>query len=188
MAIAKNFENCKVTATDISDDALKMAAVNISNHGLENKIDLMTGDLFQPLIEGLDQTKFDLIVTNPPYVSESEYEKLEKNVKDHEPRSALYGGTDGLDIYRRIVDGVMDHLKPEGALIMEIGFSQGPQIKQLLEPLFTNIKIEKDLSDNDRIVIASNQQIKGYVPLQPEDQPLKDLALKNPQSDSEKLQ
>jgi len=108
-----------------------------------------------PLIEGVE-SKFDLIVSNPPYVSEAEFAKLEPNVRDYEPRRALYGGPDGLDVYRRILNQAGDFLKPDGALIMEIGYAQGPAIRELIESTgqFAPARIEKDLSKNDRVVMA----------------------------------
>jgi release factor glutamine methyltransferase len=157
-AIAKNCKECSVIATDICDKALAVAAGNIESLKLTEKIKLLLGDLFGPIVEGLDQTKFDLIVSNPPYISDAEFEKLDKNVKEYEPRGALYGGTDGLDIYRRIISDVGDFLKPDGALMLEIGFAQGQSVRSLLEAtgLFGNIRIEKDLSKNDRVVIAQH--------------------------------
>jgi release factor glutamine methyltransferase len=112
--------------------------------------------LFDPILEGLDDTRFDLIVSNPPYVSDAEYEKLDKNVKDYEPAGALRAGVDGLDVYRRILAQAGDFLKPDGALMMEIGYAQGPAIRKLLEDsgLFSDIKIEKDFANNDRIATA----------------------------------
>jgi release factor glutamine methyltransferase len=97
-----------------------------------------------------------LIVCNPPYVSTAEYDKLDKNVKDYEPISALHAGEDGLDVYRRIINIVGDFLKFNAALMLEIGYAQGLAVKELLEQngTFTEIKIEKDLQDNDRIIIA----------------------------------
>lgn len=156
VAIAKNYQNCKIIATDISDAALAVAAENVGKYNLSDRIELLCGDLFEPIIHGLDDDKFDMIVSNPPYVSDAEFELLDENVKDYEPRQALYGGKDGLDIYRKIIGGLGDHLKPDGVLIMEIGYSQGQAVKQLLEPVFSEVKIEKDISNNDRIVIASN--------------------------------
>jgi release factor glutamine methyltransferase len=155
-AIARNFPNGRIIATDISDSALAIASQNIERHQLQDKITLLSGDLFAPLIPQLDTNKFDLIVSNPPYVSSAEYENLDKNVKDYEPRIALFAGVDGLDIYRRIIERVDDFLKPDAALIMEIGYAQGPAIKEMLEKagIFSEIKIEKDFSNNDRIVTA----------------------------------
>ena len=157
VAIAKNFANCEIIATDISDAALETASKNIEKNNLRNRIKLLCGDLFDAIIPHLDVEKFDLIVCNPPYVSAAEFEKLEKNVKDYEPRLALYAGADGLDIYRKIIEQVDDFLKADGALMLEIGYAQGQAVRKLLEDtsVFGEIRIEKDFHDNDRIVIAS---------------------------------
>jgi release factor glutamine methyltransferase len=157
VAIAKNFPDAHITATDISDTALSVAARNIEKHALKDRIDPLCGDLFDPIVPQLDTSQFDLIVCNPPYVSTSEYEALEPNVKEYEPRLALHAGPDGLDIYKRIAEKADAFLKPGGALMLEIGYAQGPAVRQLLESSapFTNIKIEKDFQNNDRIVTAS---------------------------------
>ena len=156
VAIAKNFENARIIATDICDKALNVAAENIARYNLQARIELLNGDLFAPIIDQLDRPEFDLIVSNPPYVSTAEYEALDKNVKNYEPEHALHAGPQGLDIYRRIVDEIDRHLKPAGALIAEIGYAQGPAVEELFESteIFTNIKIEKDISNNDRILTA----------------------------------
>ena len=156
VAIAKNFTNAEIIATDISDTALETAVKNIKKNQLEKRIKLLCGDLFDPIVPYLDVEKFDLIVCNPPYVSSAEYEKLEKNVKDYEPKIALHAGTDGLDVYRKIAQQVDAFLKADGALMMEIGYAQGQAIRELLEStvIFSKIRIEKDFNDNDRIVIA----------------------------------
>ncbi len=156
VAIAKNFSNARIIATDICDAALSVAAGNVEKYRLKDRITLLAGDLFEPVIPQLDVGKFDLIVSNPPYVSGNEYEKLEKNVKDYEPRLALFAGIDGLDVYRRIIEKAGDYLKPGAALMLEIGYAQGPAIKELLEQtvIFADIKIEKDFHNNDRIVTA----------------------------------
>jgi len=164
VAIAKNFPDARIIATDICDAALAVAAGNIEKHQLGDRITLLCGDLFDPIISGLDVDKlvpdsdrgFDLIVCNPPYVSTAEYEKLDRNVKDYEPKMALFAGVDGLDIYRRIIEKSDQFLKPNAALMLEIGFAQGRDVRQLLEQTdtFAEIKIEKDPHNNDRIVIA----------------------------------
>jgi len=156
IAIAKNFPDARIIATDICDAALGIAAKNVEKHQLKERITLLCGDLFDPIMPQLDVNKFDLIVCNPPYVSAAEFEKLDKNIKDHEPKLALFAGDDGLDIYRRICEKVHQFLKPNAALILEIGFAQGPAVKELLERtgIFAEIKIEKDFHNNDRIVTA----------------------------------
>ena len=156
VAIAKNFPNARIIATDISDAALRVAAANVEKYQLKDRIELLQGDLFDPIMPQLDVHKFDLIVCNPPYVSSEEFEKLDKSVKDYEPELALLAGSDGLDIYRQIAEKVHQFLKPDAALMLEIGFAQGSVVKELLEKTgaFAEIKIEKDFNKNDRIVIA----------------------------------
>ncbi len=159
-AVAKNFPDAKVIATDICDKALTVAAENIAKYNLSERIELLQGDLFEPIINRLDEGNlsacggFDLIVCNPPYVSRDEYEKLDEKVKNYEPKLALDGGSDGLDVYRRIAADAGGHLKKDGALILEIGYLQGQQVKKLLKEsdCFGPIKIEKDFSNNDRII------------------------------------
>ncbi|MBN1796759.1 MAG: peptide chain release factor N(5)-glutamine methyltransferase, partial [Sedimentisphaerales bacterium] len=120
IAIAKNLPNVEIIATDISDSALKIAQQNTQKHNVSDKVKLIQGDLFEPLIPQLDKTKFDLVVCNPPYVSDLEYQNLQKNVKDYEPKSALLAGADGLDTYRRICESADKFLKDDAALMMEI--------------------------------------------------------------------
>ncbi len=156
VAIAKNFPEAKVTATDISDAALAIAARNVEKHQLQDRVELLCGDLFEPLVPHLDVTQWDLIACNPPYVSAAEYEALEKNVKDYEPQLALLAGDDGLDIYRRLTESIDRHLKPGGTLLLEIGYAQGPAVQEMLAEtgLFAEVTVEKDVHNNDRVVTA----------------------------------
>lgn len=156
VAIAGNVPDAKVVATDLSAAALSVAARNVAKHELQDRVELLQGDLFEPVIPQLDVTPFDLIACNPPYVSTVEYEALEKNVKDYEPRLALHAGDDGLDVYRRLCEQVGQFLKPGGILLLEIGYTQGPAVRELLERAnaFAEIRVEKDLQKNDRIVVA----------------------------------
>jgi release factor glutamine methyltransferase len=116
----------------------------------------MCGDLFDPIVPQLDEGKFDLIVSNPPYVSSIEFEGLDRNVKEYEPPQALLAGVDGLDVYKKIIIKADEFLKPDACLMLEIGHNQGSAVRELLEQTgyFEEIKIEKDFSRNDRIAIA----------------------------------
>lgn len=156
VAIAKNVPTAKVTATDISDAALAVAARNVERHQLTDRVELLCGNLFEPLVPHLDVTQWDLIVCNPPYVSAAEYETLDKNVRDYEPQLALLAGADGLDVYRRIATDVDRYLRPGGTLLLEIGYAQGRAVREMLEAtnLFAEIAVEKDAGNNDRIVTA----------------------------------
>ncbi len=157
VAIAKNFAGADIIATDISDTALKVAAENIQKYQLNERVKLLCGDLFDPLVPHLDADKFDLIVCNPPYVSTPEFEILGKNVKDYEPRLALFAGDDGLDVYHRIAKKVDDFLEPDAALMLEIGYSQGQAVKEMLEQIscFRHVAVQKDFHNNDRLIIAT---------------------------------
>lgn len=156
-AVAKNVPEAHLVATDICESALAVAARNIEAFALNERVRLLCGDLFDPVIKGIDAPAFDVIVSNPPYVSDAEYAALDKNVKDYEPRHALLAGVDGLDVYRRIVARAGEFLTCDGALMLEIGYAQGPAVKELLDAAggFSSVRIEKDLSNNDRIVIAT---------------------------------
>jgi release factor glutamine methyltransferase len=161
VAIAKNFPDARIIATDICDAALNAASQNVEKHQLKDRITLLCGDLFDPIVPQLDVSKFDLIVCNPPYVSAAEFEKLDKNVKDYEPRLALFAGQDGLDVYRRIFERVDRVLKADAALMLEIGYAQGQAVKELLEQTncFGEVRIEKDFHNNDRIVTAKRTSL-----------------------------
>ena len=156
VAIAKNFADADIIATDICDAALKVAAENIQKYQLSHRVKLLCGDLFEPIVPHLDAEKFDLIVCNPPYVSAGEFETLDKNVKDYEPGLALLAGNDGLDVYRRIAEKADAFLKPDGALMLEIGYSQGHSVSELLKQTncFRQTAIEKDFHNNDRVITA----------------------------------
>jgi release factor glutamine methyltransferase len=156
IAIAKNVTDVDFYATDISDAALQVAIQNAQKHNVAERIKFLHGNLFEPLIPQMDKCRFDLVVCNPPYVTSSEYETLERNVKDYEPADALMGGADGLDIYRKICEQAEQFLKSDTVLMFEIGYAQGKSVTALIEQtkLFTDIAIEKDLQNNDRIVIA----------------------------------
>src|SRR6201994_3928188 len=113
---ARHFPNAEVDAVDISKDALAVAARNVGDHGLEGQIELFRGDLFQPL----GDKRYDLIISNPPYVDEAGMASLPQECRA-EPKLAFDGGADGLDIVRRILDEAGKHLTPNGGLLCEIG-------------------------------------------------------------------
>ncbi len=161
IAIASNFDKARVIATDISEAALSIAAANVEAHGLTSRIELLCGDLFEPIVPQLDTDRFDLVVCNPPYISQVDYEKLEKTVRNHEPRSALYGGTDGLDILRKVISQAGQFMKDESVLMLEIGYDQGSDVQQLLEQAgrFDGISIEKDENMCDRLAVCRRKTV-----------------------------
>jgi protein-(glutamine-N5) methyltransferase, release factor-specific len=125
ICLAKNIENCYVVGTDISKKAVKLAEENAILNNVENKVEFRYSNIFSD-IDGI----FEIIVSNPPYVSETEYEKLSKEVKN-EPKKALIAGKDGLKIIKKILDDVSNFLKKNGFLIMEIGKGQKGKIERM---------------------------------------------------------
>lgn len=157
-AIAKNIPDCRLAACDISADALEVAKSNIDMYNLSDRVRLIEGDMFAPLAE-YAQSGFDMIVSNPPYVSKAEYEGLDKNVRDYEPQAALLAGEGGLEFYRIIAENCERFLKPTGAVVLEIGFEQAADVCNIFDSLsiFSSVKSLKDFAGNDRIVIAQRQ-------------------------------
>ena len=148
IAIAKN-SSARVTAVDISKEAIKMAKHNAVTNNV--KIEFIVSDLF----EKLENRTFDCIISNPPYIDKQEYEALDDLVKENEPKLALYGGEDGLDFYRRIIADAPKFIKRGGKIFFEIGYNQGKDVAKLLEKDFYDIKIQKDLEGQERMVYAS---------------------------------
>lgn len=135
-----------VTATDISEAALEVAKENFKQ--FDAAVETRLIDLYGDLSE-----KFDIIVSNPPYIKTEEIDALDKEVKDYEPRIALDGGEDGLDFYRRICEGAKQRLNEHGKLFLEAGYGEAEEIKKMLENDF-NVEIIKDISGIDRIIKA----------------------------------
>lgn len=141
-------EDIVVSASDISKEALLVAEKNKDRYNLDIK--LIRSDLF----ENIDK-KFDIIVSNPPYIPTKVISGLEDKVKDFEPKGALDGGEDGLDFYKVIAKEAVNYLKDESILIMEIGFDQGEDVSDILHDNgYKNIEVIKDLNGLDRVVYA----------------------------------
>ncbi len=138
----------KVTAVDVSKSALLVAMQNAKSNNAE--IEFVESDLF----ENLTDRKFDIIVSNPPYIESEVIKSLDKEVKDNEPMLALDGGTDGLDFYRKIIRETPNYLNKNGKLYFEIGYNQGEAVSRLMQEHFKNIEILKDYEGNDRVVLG----------------------------------
>ncbi len=151
VSLAYYLPDSRITAVDISAEALTLARSNGEKTGTAEKIAFLQGDLFDPLPEG---RKYDLIVSNPPYISAEEYAGLPEEVR-REPRQALWGGPDGLDFYRRIISLAPVYLLPQGRIFLEIGWKQAADVRHLLEKNgFSEIKIWPDKAGRDRAISA----------------------------------
>ncbi len=151
VSLAKYIEGSQITATDISRKALSIAKLNATNNNVEDKITFVSSDLFQ----NISEEKYDIIVSNPPYIKRKVIKTLDKEVK-REPIIALDGGNDGLDFYKKIIGNAYQYLKYKGYLCLEIGYDQKDEVIDLInkEEKYIDTYSKKDLFDNDRIVIT----------------------------------
>ena len=148
VAVAKKLPSAVVMASDISKAALEVAKENAKRNNV--KIDFFRSDLF----EAFDSCTFDVIVSNPPYVKTQEIGKEDMRTLN-EPRSALDGGVDGLDFYRKIAFAAPNYLSAGGSLVLEVGFDQSGAVQMLLlESGFTSTEVVKDLCGHERVIIA----------------------------------
>ena len=167
LAVKGGYES--VTATDLSEEALKVAERNAKTH--QKKIIFRQGDLFSALPR-TEAGTFDIITSNPPYIPTAVIATLEPEVREHEPMMALDGTEDGLRFYRQIAQEAGTWLKPGGAIYLEIGYDQGEAVSGLLrEAGFDKVRVVKDLPGKDRVVCGvwpggyklRNQQIRTHI-------------------------
>ncbi len=151
ISLAKYLENVELTALDISGKALDIAIANAKNNHVQEKITFVESNLFQDL----GQEKYDIIVSNPPYIRKEELKNLDREVRK-EPTIALDGGEDGLDFYRKIVDEAYEYLKYGGYICLEIGYDQKEEVMKIIKDKeqYTKIYCKKDLYDNDRVIVS----------------------------------
>jgi release factor glutamine methyltransferase len=160
--------SCHVYASDFSPMAISVASKNAKLNKVEESITFLIGDMFEPLDQFMEslirektgkkkKNRFDIITCNPPYIPSSELEKLQKEVRDYEPRIALDGGKDGLDFYRVIAKESHKYLYSGGLLALEIGHDQGEKVEKLLGDKFDEIQIKKDLAGKDRVILAKKR-------------------------------
>jgi release factor glutamine methyltransferase len=151
VALAVHLPRAQIVAVDISPDALEVARQNVARHGVADRVRLIQGDLLAPIAPALD-----LIVGNPPYTILAE---IDEGVRRHEPRGALDGGADGLDVYRQLLAQAAEKLRPGGAVLLEIGATQGRAVFELARRRFpgAQISIHKDLAGLDRVVTIDDK-------------------------------
>jgi release factor glutamine methyltransferase len=178
LALASELPQAEIHGCDISDEALEMARVNAARLGLGPHVLFRKSDLLEVyLAQGASFSVsaaptagtaalapspvrgdgcFDFVVANPPYVGESEWDKVQKQVRDFEPKIAVFCGTEGMDVYRRLVPQARSVLRPGGWLVMEIGYSSEEKVKQLLaaDGSWTNVGVTPDLQGISRVVAA----------------------------------
>ena len=170
IALAKELPSASLLATDISPAALAVASRNAVHHGVSHQIHFIACSLLDgltvaarhivPLQQNLAEPRqesrlFDLIVSNPPYIGRKEKETLMREVRDHEPEVALYGGEEGYELYGELIAQAAQNLKPGGLLVSELGHNSLPAVQPLLDlPNWTNVAARNDLAGIPRVIAA----------------------------------
>lgn len=152
ISLLTEFSDLSAVAVDLSKEALDMARFNARRHEVIDRFTTLQGSWFDPVEPG---ERFDLIISNPPYIESAAIETLMVEVRDHDPRLALDGGPDGLRPYRAIARDAAAHLTPEGVVLLEIGAGQGSDVTDIFaEAGFNAIQVEYDLAGHERMVVA----------------------------------
>jgi release factor glutamine methyltransferase len=149
LALAEEVPGAEIHATDISAAALEIARANAARHQLEDRIQFHQADLLQ----GLGRGEFDFVVSNPPYVGDSEADQVQLEVRKYEPRNAVFAGATGLEVIERLIPQARESLKPEGWLVMEISGTIADGVRDLLAG-WNDVQIAKDLQGIERVVSA----------------------------------
>jgi len=149
LALATELPQAEIHACDVSDEALEMARVNAARLGLGSRVLMRKSDLLSVYAPGT----FDFVVSNPPYVGESEADKVQKQVKDFEPKIAVFSGSEGMDVYRRLLPQALTALREGGWFVTEIGFSIEEKTKQLLRG-WDDVRTTADLQGIPRVIAA----------------------------------
>ena len=149
LALAKELPSAEIHATDISPAALEIARANAARHQLEGRIHFHQTDLLQ----GLERGGFDFVVSNPPYVGESEADQVQLEVRKYEPRNAVFAGATGLEVIERLIPQARESLKPGGWLVMEISGTIADRVRELLAG-WNDVQVTNDLQGIPRVVSA----------------------------------
>lgn len=161
VSLAHYLPQAKVTAVDIQKDALEVAKENAELNGVAHHIKFLNGDMFAPLAMPSNQKRFDVIVSNPPYIPTYELNSLMREVRDYEPVTALDGGVDGMDYYRQIAREAGHYLNEDGFVAMEMGAGQSQSIRKIfleLDRTWQSVEIIQDPAGIDRIAIIHKRQ------------------------------
>ncbi len=151
IALAVHLPQARIIALDISPEALKIASINAETHNVAHRITFLQSDLLSSIT---DEATFDAIVSNPPYIPETDGPTLHPEVRDHEPHTALFAGHEGLDVYRRLIPQAHALLKPNGLLALEIGHGQREALSILLTN-WHNVDFVDDLQEIPRVALAT---------------------------------
>ncbi len=166
VSVALALPAVRVAAIDISPDALAVARANMAQHEVESRIECFLGDLLAPLSDEVWAYQADVILSNPPYIADRELPALQPEVRDFEPRSALAGGRDGMDVHRRLLQQAPAFLKPGGVLLMEVGMGQAAAVCLQAEASgwFRTASVLRDQGGIDRVVCFEKKEASAVRP------------------------
>jgi release factor glutamine methyltransferase len=154
LAVARAVKGAVVVGTDISEAALEVARGNAARLGLAERVVFLHGDLYEALAGTAEAQPFDLVLSNPPYIPSGDIADLDASVRDFEPRIALDGGTDGLSVIRRVIEGARDRLRPGGRVYVETQFDQGERVLELAAECewLDDVRILRDAAGHQRVM------------------------------------
>jgi release factor glutamine methyltransferase len=154
VALAHELPHAEIFATDISATALEVALRNATRHRVASRIRFLEGDLLKPVAPSPES--FDLIVSNPPYVAQDDEATLAREVREHEPHAALFGGPSGIEIYERLVEQAGELLRPGGVLVLELGYDSAQHVRAILvkQGNWVNVSVTNDLAGIPRVLAA----------------------------------
>jgi release factor glutamine methyltransferase len=162
VALARDLPDARFTGTDISAAALNMARRNAERHRFADRIEFVRANLLEGIAA---ETRFDLIASNPPYIGRREGPTLQREVREHEPEVALYGGEEGYELYAALVTQSAAHLVPGGIAVLELGHDSLPAVQPLFDaPEWTHVGITNDLAGIPRVIAAERTAHVGTVP------------------------
>lgn len=155
IALAHELPRASFYALDVSPAALAVAKRNAERHGVAPRIEFAESDLFARLANSPSPRRFDVVVSNPPYIGRQEAESLAPEVRDHDPAIALFGGEEGYEFYAGLIAEAARHLEPEGLLVLELGHDSLPAVRPLLElPDWHEVSVASDLAGISRVIAA----------------------------------
>jgi release factor glutamine methyltransferase len=161
VALAHELPHAKIIATDISSAALEVAKRNAKRHHVADRIEFVEADLFEKVshesrVTSHESPLFDLIASNPPYISQADATSLPTEVRDHEPHSALFGGPSGVEIYSRLIHEAGAGLQPGGILVLELGYDSADAVRKMfhMEHRWANVSVTNDLAGIPRVIAA----------------------------------
>jgi len=150
LALASELPHAEIHACDISDEALEIARINAARLALGGKVLFRKSDL----LTVYDGGKFDFVISNPPYVGEADADKVQKQVREFEPKIAVFSGGEGMDIYRRLIPQARVALRPGGWFVTEIGYSEEARVRELFTAGWTDVQVTADLQGIPRVIAA----------------------------------